>query len=98
MRRPPRWPLKLRVGPGTASARALRVKLARITDDDDEGPPFGGQRHQPRLTPGGYCTQAWGVAQGVAPGVAPARPKTANEAERRFQAVVPSTIVGDENT
>ena len=31
-------------------------------------------------------------------GVAPARPKTVNEAERRFQAVVPSTIVGDENT
>ena len=37
-------------------------------------------------------------ARGVALGVAPARPKTANEAERRFQAVVPSTIVGDENT
>ena len=77
----------------TGRARALRVELARITDDH-EGPPFGGQRHQPRLTPGGYCTQARGVAQGVAP----ARPKTANEAERRFQAVVPSTIVGDENT
>ena len=74
----------------TGRARALRVELARITDDHDEGPPFGGQRHQPRLTPGGYCTQARGVA--------PARPKTANEAERRFQAVVPSTIVGDENT
>ena len=80
----PRWPLKLRVGPGSASAparprdrkeirrseviavldraRALRVELARITDDHDEGPPFGGQRHQPRLTPGGYCTK-----RGVSP-------------------------------
>ena len=41
----------------TGGARALRVELARITDDHDEGPPFGGQRHQPRLTPGGYCTK-----------------------------------------
>ena len=46
----------------TGRARALRVELARITDDHDEGPPFGGQRHQPRLTPGGYCTK-----RGVSP-------------------------------
>ena len=30
----------------TGRARALRIELARITDDHDEGPPFGGQTSQ----------------------------------------------------
>ena len=46
----------------TGRARALRVELARITDDDDEGPPFRRATTPAKADPGGYCTK-----RGVSP-------------------------------